>query len=157
RRPEQSDAARFAPAVCRPRARGRSLRRSRTGAMKLRIASCAALPEPDADAQTLAAALATAGIEASVLAWDDATVDWDAPIPTLLRSTWNYALSADAFVAWIDRVARAAPLWNPSEIVRSNMSKRYLYDLEARGVNTVPTRFEIRSLRAPSTPTPTPA
>lgn len=107
--------------------------------MKLRVATCTTLPEPDADEAPLAAALAAAGVDAALVAWDDPRVDWDAPIPTILRSTWNYALDVDAFLAWIDRVARAAPLWNPPDIVRTNVHKRYLLELAARGVPVVPT------------------
>jgi glutathione synthase/RimK-type ligase-like ATP-grasp enzyme len=107
--------------------------------MKLRIATCKALPEVDNDEAPLSAALAAAGIEEQRLAWDDPSVDWDAPVPTLLRSTWNYALDVSAFLAWIDRVSRAAPLWNPAHVVRANVNKRYLLELAARGVPTAPT------------------
>jgi glutathione synthase/RimK-type ligase-like ATP-grasp enzyme len=106
---------------------------------RLRIATCRELPEPDADAAPLAAALAAGGFDAQLLAWDDPAVDWDAPIPTILRSTWNYALHVEGFLAWIDRVARAAPLWNPPDVVRTNARKRYLLELAARGVPVVPT------------------
>jgi glutathione synthase/RimK-type ligase-like ATP-grasp enzyme len=105
----------------------------------LRIATCATLPEPDVDEAPLAEALARAGFDATLIAWDDPAADWDAPIPTILRSTWNYALAIDRFVAWIDRVARAAPLLNPREVVLGNVHKRYLLALEARGVPIVPT------------------
>lgn len=107
--------------------------------MKLRVATCKTLPEVDVDAAPLAAALAAGGFTAEVLAWDDEAVDWDAPIPTLVRSTWNYALDVDGFLAWIDRVAAAAPLWNPRDIVHGNVHKRYLVELAARGVPVVPT------------------
>ncbi len=105
----------------------------------LRIASCLQLPEPDPDQAPLAAALAAGGFAAELLGWDDPSVDWDAPIPTILRSTWNYPLASDAFIAWIDRVARAATLWNPADVVRGNLHKRYLLALAARGVPVVPT------------------
>ncbi len=105
----------------------------------IRIATCRTLPEVDGDAAPLAAAFAAAGVEAELLAWDDPSVDWDAPAPTLLRSTWNYALHHDAFVAWLARVAAAGPLWNPLPIVRDNLDKRYLMALASRGVPVVPT------------------
>lgn len=108
-------------------------------APRLRVATCVTLPEVDVDAAPLAAALAAAGIEAELLAWDDPAVDWDLPIPTILRSTWNYALDVTGFLAWVDRVAAAAPLWNPPDIVRGNVHKRYLVELAARGVGVVPT------------------
>ncbi len=105
--------------------------------MSIRIATCMALPEVDVDAAPLAAALARAGIESELLAWDDPRADWTAPRPTILRSTWNYALDVAAFLRWID--ALAGPLWNPPHVVRDNVFKRYLLALAARGVPTVPT------------------
>ena len=105
----------------------------------LRIATCRQLPGPDPDEAPLAAALAAAGFAAELLGWDDPEVDWDAPIPTILRSTWNYPLAVDAFDAWIDRAAAAAPLINPPDILRRNLHKRYLIELMARGVPVVPT------------------
>src|SRR5205807_9283466 len=67
---------------------------------------------------------------------------------TMLRSTWNYALDLPAFLAWIDRAARAAPLWNPPDVVRANVRKRYLLELAARGVPVVPTTLVERGASA---------
>lgn len=106
---------------------------------RLRVATCTTLPEPDPDAAPLAEALARAGIAFDVLAWEDPAVDWSAPRPTVIRSTWNYALDVDRYLAWIDRVAAAGPLFNPREVIRDNLHKRYLLALEARGVPIVPT------------------
>ena len=107
--------------------------------MKLRIATCRQLPERDVDQAPLAEALAAAGFDAELVAWDDPRADWDAPVPTILRSTWNYTLAVDAFLAWVERAAAAAPLWNPPDVVRGNVFKRYLLELAARGVPVVPT------------------
>ena len=107
--------------------------------MRLRVATCAVLPEPDADEAPLAAALTRAGFDHELVAWDDPSVDWDAPIPTIIRSTWNYALDVTAYLAWIDRAAKSAAIWNPPSIVRGNVHKRYLLELAARGVPVVPT------------------
>lgn len=109
--------------------------------LALRIASCLKLPEPDPDAEPLMAALEAAGIPAALLGWDDPQVDWDAPVPTVIRATWNYALAPAAFDAWLSRVHAAAPLWNPIEVVRGNVHKRYLLELPRRGVAAVPTRI----------------
>jgi hypothetical protein len=107
--------------------------------VRLRVATCAVLPEPDSDEAPLAAALSRAGFDHELVAWDDPSADWDAPIPTIIRSTWNYALDVTAYLAWIDRAARAAAIWNPPAIVRGNVYKRYLLELAARGVPVVPT------------------
>ncbi|MEO8840868.1 MAG: hypothetical protein ABI591_13025 [Kofleriaceae bacterium] len=106
--------------------------------MKLRVATCAVLPELDADAAPLAAALDRAGIDHELVAWDDPQADWDAAIPTIVRSTWNYALDVERFLAWVARIAAAA-VWNPPAIIRGNVYKRYLLELAARGVPVIPT------------------
>jgi glutathione synthase/RimK-type ligase-like ATP-grasp enzyme len=107
--------------------------------VKLRIATCRVLPELDADAAPLAAALTRAGIPHELLAWDDPAAAWDEPGATLLRSTWNYVHDLPAFLAWLDRVAAAGPVWNPPAIIRGNVHKRYLLELARRGVPVVPT------------------
>jgi len=109
--------------------------------VKLRIATCTTLPEVDTDQEPLSRALEAAGIDAELVAWDDPAANWGANIPTLIRSTWNYALALDAFLAWVDRVAATAPLLNPPDVIRTNVRKRYLRELSARGVATVPTQF----------------
>jgi glutathione synthase/RimK-type ligase-like ATP-grasp enzyme len=57
----------------------------------------------------------------------------------LLRSTWNYAQNVAAFVAWAERTARVTDLVNDLEAVRWNHDKRYLLELEARGIRIAPT------------------
>jgi len=105
----------------------------------LRIATCRPLPEPDVDEDLLLAALDGRGIAARMAAWNDPREDWDAPVPTLLRSTWDYIHDVPAFEAWIARAAAAAPLWNPADVLAGNLHKRYLLELAARGVPVVPT------------------
>ncbi|HEY0253915.1 MAG TPA: hypothetical protein VGC41_20435 [Kofleriaceae bacterium] len=103
----------------------------------LRIATCLELPEPDADAAPLAAALERARISFTLVAWDDPAADWTAPHPTIIRSTWNYPLAVTSFLAWLERAQ--GPLHNPREIIRGNVYKRYLLALAERGVPVVPT------------------
>jgi len=118
--------------------------------VKLRIATCRVLPEVDVDAAPLAAALAAAGIDATLVAWDDPAADWTRPIPTVIRSTWNYARDVGAYLAWIERVAAVAPLLNPADVVRTNVHKRYLLELAARGVPVVPTAIVERGGELPA-------
>ena len=71
-------------------------------ARRLRIATCRPLPEVDPDEDLLLDALRGAGIAAEMVAWQHPDA-WRAPIPTLVRSTWDYIHALEDFDAWIDR------------------------------------------------------
>lgn len=105
---------------------------------RLRIATCRPLPEVDPDEDLLLGALRGAGIAAEMVAWQDPSA-WRAPVPTLIRSTWDYIHALEGFDRWIDRAAAVAPLWNPPSVLRWNLRKRYLLALAARGVPVTPT------------------
>jgi len=115
--------------------------------MRLRIATSKPLSEPDDDEDLLLAALRVRGVDARMAAWNDPRELWDEPIPTVIRSTWDYVQHFAAFDAWLGRAAAAAPLWNPLEIVRANLHKRYLLELEARGIAIVDTELVERGAR----------
>ena len=112
--------------------------------MKLRIATCRPLPEPDPDEDLLLDALAAAGVQARMAAWNDPAEAWTDPIPTVIRSTWDYIHDADGFLEWVRRVNRTAPLWNGPRAVAANVHKRYLVELEARGIPVIPTALVTR-------------
>jgi hypothetical protein len=112
--------------------------------MKVALASCAVLPEPDPDAALLVDALHLVGAEASVLAWDDPAARFDDADVIVLRSTWNYYRDLDAFLAWVERASTKTPMYNPPHIVRWNAEKTYFADLSARGIAVVPTVFAPR-------------
>lgn len=100
------------------------------------LAGCRALPEGDGDDAGLVAALRTRGLHARWLAWDDpATLDADLVI---LRAAWDYIDRLEEFLDWGRRVRH---LLNAPEVVAWNVDKRYLADLAAAGVPTVPSAF----------------
>lgn len=105
------------------------------------LASCAPLPEPDPDQQPLMDALSERGLRVETLAWDDPRVDWRRPRLTVLRSTWNYPRRPREFLQWAERTAAASRLRNALDVVRQNLHKSYLLELERRGVPVVPTRL----------------
>lgn len=100
-------------------------------------------PEPshDRDLPVLLAALRAAGAEADGVFWDDSDVDWGGYDLVVIRSTWDYSWRVAEFVAWAERCAKVTRLANPAEVVRWNTDKRYLGELTAVGVPTVPTRY----------------
>ncbi len=110
--------------------------------MPIALATCLRLPEPDPDQPLLLAALRAAGAEVEMVAWDDPAADPARFDLCVLRSTWNYYEHLDAFTAWLTRAAGATRLANPLEVVRWNLHKGYLLELESQaGLPIVPTRI----------------
>jgi hypothetical protein len=68
----------------------------------------------------------------------------------VLRATWNYPERPADFLAWLERAAGQTRVYHGPYLVRWNMHKSYLLDLERRGVPVVPTEMvrkgETRSL-----------
>jgi glutathione synthase/RimK-type ligase-like ATP-grasp enzyme len=104
------------------------------------LATCAELPEGDEDERLLPPALAARGIESRFVVWDDPAVDWAAFELVVVRSTWDYMVKRDAFMAWADGLPR---VFNPAAVLRWNTDKRYLDDLAAAGLPVVPTAFVV--------------
>lgn len=101
------------------------------------LATCEHLPAGDEDGAALLAALAQHGADARWAAWTDTSVDWTAA-PVVLRSTWDYTMHRDRFLAWVGAVPH---VHNSADVVRWNSDKLYLADLAASGVPITPTTF----------------
>lgn len=116
--------------------------------MFIAFVTCAAVPNLTADDQLAVAVLASRGVRVAPVIWSDASVDWAAFDAVVVRSTWDYHTRPVEFRAWIDRVANVgARLWNPPAVLRWNMQKGYLRDLERAGVPVVPTEWLMRGAR----------
>ncbi|MEZ5321761.1 MAG: hypothetical protein R2698_06775 [Microthrixaceae bacterium] len=102
-----------------------------------------ALPAPDADLPLLTAAFARIGVACTVAAWRDRSVDWAAFDLAVIRSPWDYCDHLTEFDAWLDHIEHVAPgrLHNPAGLLRWNLDKGYLADLQNMGVPVVPTRY----------------
>ncbi len=112
------------------------------------LVTCAAWPALHDDDRPLLGALEARGVSAVPLVWDDPAVDWAAYRLCVLRSTWDYHLRREEFLTWLDRAGKATRILNPPALVRWNTDKRYLLDLEARGVGVVPTEWLAAGSRA---------
>ncbi|MEV4482398.1 ATP-grasp domain-containing protein [Micromonospora coxensis] len=109
---------------------------STRGEPRVALVTCDRLADLDPDDRLVLAPLAAHGVTAEVAVWDDPDVDWATYDLVVLRSPWDYALRRDEFVAWAESVPQLA---NPADVVRWNTDKRYLGELAAAGVPTVPT------------------
>lgn len=104
---------------------------------KIALATARGAAALDEDMAPLLEAFAEAGACAEPAVWDDPAVNWKKFDLTLLRSTWDYAARREEFLAWVERT-RAK---NPADVVRWCTDKRYLLDLAAAWVPTVPTHL----------------
>ncbi len=95
----------------------------------------------DEDETPLLDALIWSGVEASVVAWDDRSVDWAAFDLVVIRSTWDYTPRYNEYVRWLRRVALRSTLANALDVIEWNLDKRYLRDLQRSGIPVVPTTW----------------
>ncbi|MBQ1033774.1 hypothetical protein KBX26_27635 [Micromonospora sp. C97] len=108
------------------------------GGPRVALVTCSELADLDPDDRLVLAPLAARGVAAQSVVWDDPDVDWSSYDLVVLRSPWDYALRRDEFVSW---AAGVPALVNPADVVRWNTDKRYLGELSAAGVPTVPTTW----------------
>jgi glutathione synthase/RimK-type ligase-like ATP-grasp enzyme len=93
----------------------------------------------DSDAY-VARALAERGLSVTARAWNDPHARFDGFDLVVFRSNWDYHHAPEAFARWLDRwEASGARFWNPPALIRWNLTKRYLLDLDRAGVTIVPT------------------
>lgn len=95
--------------------------------------------DEDVDRPFHEASFARRGIDLEYRYWTDPTVQWDAYDLVVIRSPWDYATRSAEFLAWLDRVAGLGQLQNPAALIRWNLDKGYLLELESRGVPVVRT------------------
>jgi glutathione synthase/RimK-type ligase-like ATP-grasp enzyme len=108
---------------------------------RIALATAAHLPHCSEDDQVLIAAMRAAGLEPVPVIWDE-PADWRAFDVIVLRSIWDYHLKYPRFLQWLDELdATGVPVFNPTDVVRWNADKRYMLELESRGIRITPTRL----------------
>ena len=89
------------------------------------------------DDRVLADALQRHGCHVEPVVWGTRDL---ADTVVVIRSTWDYIDRVDDFLRWLDELDEAgAIVVNPTDVVRWNIHKRYLFDLADRGVPVVDT------------------
>ncbi|MFN2477890.1 MAG: hypothetical protein ABR615_01780 [Pseudonocardiaceae bacterium] len=109
--------------------------------MRIAIVTARTAVGTDEDEPLLIAALSAAGADVEIVAWDDPVGEWSAFDPAVVRSTWDYTLRRDEFLAWGTAAARRTRLRNARTCSHGNIDKTYLRELAAAGVPVVPTTF----------------
>jgi hypothetical protein len=108
---------------------------------RLVAAASPEFPDLHDDWPLLRAALAGEGVDASTAVWSDPEVDWTAYGLVLANGAWDNIHHGDEFLTWVDRISGTlgVPVVNSPAVLRWNIDKRYLRDLEAADVPVVPT------------------
>ncbi len=114
---------------------------------RIAIATCIDYDDLKVDDGLLREALAAKGFESKSVIWGREGRDLDGFDACLVRSTWDYHERHAEFLAWARGVEAAMPLWNDAETIAWNSDKRYLRELAAAGVRTVPTVWVERGER----------
>lgn len=84
--------------------------------------------------------LAELGWDVATVSWRDETVDWNDFEIVVVRTPWDYQNDPDTFLDVLRKIdASNARLENPLPTIEWNLDKRYLRDLETKGVKIVPT------------------
>jgi glutathione synthase/RimK-type ligase-like ATP-grasp enzyme len=110
---------------------------------RIALTACEQFPDLHDDWPPLRAALDEAGLEGRPAVWSDPGVDWTSFNLVVANGAWDNIHRVDEFLAWVDRVGNGlgVPMVNSPEVLRWNIDKRYLRDLDQRGVPIVPTAW----------------
>jgi glutathione synthase/RimK-type ligase-like ATP-grasp enzyme len=85
-------------------------------------------------------AFSRAGMTLDHQVWWVPDVEWERYDLVVIRSPWDYLERLGEFRRWLARLEGLGTLHNPAALVRWNLDKRYLLELELRGVPVIPTR-----------------
>ncbi len=80
------------------------------------------------------------GWEVETISWREKNIDWGKFAAVVIRTPWDYQNDPDNFLMALEQIKNSGTrLENPLEVVRWNLSKTYLREIEEKGVYIVPT------------------
>jgi glutathione synthase/RimK-type ligase-like ATP-grasp enzyme len=98
------------------------------------------MPELSPDDQLLLPELKRLGVLAEPAVWSNDTIDWSKFSAVVIRSCWDYHHRHEAFLSWLSKLEQLGiTVWNQPSLIRWNLDKIYLRDLEAKGFTIIPT------------------
>lgn len=97
-------------------------------------------PELTDDGRAIVTRLERRGFSVEPIVWTDDAVDWDEYDAIVFRSCWDYHTAPERFQSLLAALEGAdTVVYNPVSVIEWNVHKSYLFELEAAGVQTVPT------------------
>jgi glutathione synthase/RimK-type ligase-like ATP-grasp enzyme len=98
-------------------------------------------PDPDLDIPFAKNAAEALKIDLVFTNWNDEQINWSDFDAAVIRSTWDYVPVRDRFLKKTKEISNETKLFNPHDVMSWNTDKKYLLDLEAKGVPIIPTKF----------------
>jgi glutathione synthase/RimK-type ligase-like ATP-grasp enzyme len=117
--------------------------------MHVVLVTCLAWPELSASDRLYAEELERRTVSTDAAPWNGPPEPFVGADLVVLRSNWDYHHDLAGFTAWLDTLERAGTrVLNTPSLVRWNLEKRYLLDLECRGVRVPKTEVVPADLSA---------
>jgi glutathione synthase/RimK-type ligase-like ATP-grasp enzyme len=91
--------------------------------------------------QLLSEALKKHGLTSKRVNWADPDINWSDYRSAVFRTTWDYFERFDEFRPWLEMAEKTLKVINRPELIRWNLDKHYLADLQSRGIPVVESRF----------------
>lgn len=99
------------------------------------------------DDELAVAPLASLGWRVSYESWRNTAADWHRYESVVIRTPWDYQDDPDSFLQTLKRIEDSGTrLENPYRIVEWNLNKKYLSDLEAKGIPVIKAAFSFGGL-----------
>jgi glutathione synthase/RimK-type ligase-like ATP-grasp enzyme len=86
-------------------------------------------------------ALEQKGLKAHRTYWDNPDFDWTRTRYAIFRTTWDYFDRIEEFMPWLEKTAELTQFINPITLLKWNMDKHYLRDLQQNGIEIPDTIF----------------
>jgi glutathione synthase/RimK-type ligase-like ATP-grasp enzyme len=92
------------------------------------------LPGLSPDDQLLVQELVRRGLAVEAAVWSDGSVDWAKFSSIVIRSCWDYHHRHETFLEWLAKIeAFGLSVWNRPNLIRWNIDKIYLRELQEKG------------------------
>ncbi len=94
---------------------------------------------PYQDDAYLCERLKEAGCDADITVWDDERIDYSDYDLAIIRSCWDYDMRVEEFLDKMKQISQKTHLVNSYKLIENNSDKRYLKELQDRGIRIIPT------------------
>ncbi len=98
-----------------------------------------ALPELISDEKHLVNAFASLNIPCAPVVWNDEN-NWQKYSAIIIRNPWDYFEHQKDFFNTLEKINQQTKLFNSYSLVKWNLDKNYLFDLQDRGAKLAPTK-----------------